>query len=132
MPLNRLSPDIDVQNSANISLQTEADGRRVLHVSGVLTGDCFPNAEVLLSDRFEQTVLLHTFATRGGWAGPFRYLWGDSRQSMGSYNVSIQLDHNGRFTAIGNRSERLVPIGEWNRRMQGTFVPQHTQGIFER
>jgi hypothetical protein len=107
------APDIDVHNDMHI----ERDGD-VLTISGRMTGDRFPNGEVLLTDAKGQTLLLHTYQTEGGpTIGPVTRLPGGAPEYMGDYSVRILLDGDGNFAGVEDpMSGRVLSVKEWNDR----------------
>lgn len=69
-----------------------------LHVAGELSGDDFPNAEVYVTDRVGNSVLLSSFATDGGQhTGPLLHLWGKGDASLGSFDETIAVGKDGTF-----------------------------------
>ena len=107
-PLLVLSPDIDT----DVQVAYRSDGQ-TLTLDGTVWGDQFPNAEVLVSDRAQNGVLLDTFQTGGDQNfGPLFHLPGDASRADGSkfelmhFQAQIALDPEGNFAATPNVTNR--------------------------
>jgi RHS repeat-associated protein len=144
-PVVTPSPDIDVQNHVEITAGPGSAGSTVLTVSGTLTGDGFPNAEVVLTDHTSQSVLVHTFETaQGPMYGPIVHLWDRGTDPMGTYRVSVNVDSTGRITGVGGTPATpatpgapAVPatppasVAQHNESAAGHFTPTHTVGVVD-
>jgi hypothetical protein len=126
MPLANLAPDIDVHHRATLTTTPRSGANYTLNVTGQLSGDQFPSAEVIVVDSAGQSVLVHTYATPHGPAyGPMVSLTGDSNDPMGSYNVSINVDAQGHFTSVQGASGP-ISIRDFNASKQGVYTPKRT------
>ena len=115
MPLSNLSPDIDVHTDFDLRMEEDR-----LHVSGRMTGDQFPSAEVVLTDPRGQTLLVHGYATSGGELSPYVELPFDGDADMGRFEMEVILDRDKNF--IGVRAPgagTVLTVDEWNGRLQG-------------
>ncbi|MDB4990129.1 MAG: hypothetical protein JWN04_5307 [Myxococcaceae bacterium] len=75
---------------------TAAIGSGRLNVNGVLTGDIFPNAEVMLQDEGGSRQMLFTAETSGGrHVGPLRPI-DDKKKPMNAICRSSTLNDQGR------------------------------------
>ncbi len=90
------APDID----SDVELTYEQKPH-TLEVAGAVWGDRFPNAELFLSDRSETSLMLGTFQTRAGAAGPLLELFGAGARAPASelitFHAEIPLDPDGNF-----------------------------------
>jgi hypothetical protein len=128
-PLVNLSPDIDVHHKSTIIAQPNKESGYSINISGTLSGDAFPNAEILITDRAGQSLLLHTFSTSASpVTGPYSMLPGDQRREMGSYNVTLTVDTSGNFSSVIDRSGSTYSIQHWNSKM-ATSGGEHTKDI---
>jgi hypothetical protein len=92
-PLFPGSPPIDMHVAITASV---ADKR--LDVAASLTGDGFPNAELIVQDSAGNRQMLLTFETTGGaHTGPAR-LMGDSKKQMNAISKSFPLNDAGLFS----------------------------------
>jgi hypothetical protein len=91
-PLFPGAPPIDM----HVAITASLDANR-LNVAATLTGDAFPNAEVILMDEVGNRQMLFTFETTGGAdTGPLR-LMGDSKKPMNAISKAFSLDAEGHF-----------------------------------
>jgi hypothetical protein len=87
------TPGIDVRVRFEAA---RATGR--LNINANLTGDAFPNTEVILEDRAGRRRMLQSFVTsRGSFMGPMTLLWGNKQRPMNGLCASIAVDEQGRF-----------------------------------
>jgi hypothetical protein len=90
------APDID----SDVELTYEQKPH-ALEVAGTVWGDRFPNAELFLSDRSETSVMVGTFQTQAGAAGPLLELFGAGARvpasELISFHAEIPLDPDGNF-----------------------------------
>jgi hypothetical protein len=88
-----LTPDIDTRLQAEYLFQDKS-----LTLQGEVTGDDFPNAEVYVTDRVGNSILLDTFQTDGGRdLGPLLHLPGSGEDSLASFNTQVPLNDDGAF-----------------------------------
>ena len=91
-PLFPGAPPIDVHVGITASI---VPGR--LDISASLTGDGFPNAELMLQDVAGNRRMIFTFETTGGPdTGPLR-LMGDFRRAMNALSTYFEIDDAGHF-----------------------------------
>ncbi len=91
-PLFPGAPAIDVHVTVSASVTP-----RKLNMRASLTGDSFPNAEVMVQDYAGNRQMVLQFETTGSAdAGPLR-LMGDRRADMGGVSVSFDIDDQGLF-----------------------------------
>ncbi|WP_234069538.1 FG-GAP-like repeat-containing protein, partial [Myxococcus stipitatus] len=113
MPLNRFAPDIDTRSY----LQMFKDGN-MLRVSGFMTGDAFPAAEMYIRDAANNRVMLNASPASAGTFGPLTELPGNGGKNMGEFNVQIRLDSNGNFTGVRAKGqEDFMSLDAWNQQM---------------
>jgi hypothetical protein len=90
------APDID----SDVELSYEQKPH-ALEVAGDVWGDRFPNAELFLSDRSGTSVMMGTFQTQAGAAGPLLELFGAGARVPASeligFHAEIPLDPDGNF-----------------------------------
>ena len=90
------APDID----SDVELTYEQKPH-ALEVAGAVWGDRFPNAELFLSDRSQTSVMVGTFQTEAGAAGPLLELFGAGARVVASelvgFHAEIPLDPDGNF-----------------------------------
>lgn len=87
------APNIDLHLSFTVSLTPQH-----LNVNADLTGDAFPNAEVMVEDAASTRRMIYTFATSGGQqTGPFTHLPGDRRARMNAICISLPVNDKGAF-----------------------------------
>ena len=87
------SPDIDVHAAITASV---ADRR--LDLTGELTGDRFPNFEVILQDEVKTRRMVMSYETSGNrWTGPETDLWRDRKRHMNANCKSFAIDDHGHF-----------------------------------
>jgi hypothetical protein len=80
----------------HVAITASVNGTR-LDVAASLTGDGFPNAELILQDAAGNRQMLFTFETTGAaHTGPMR-LMGDPKKPMNSISKSFPLDDSGLF-----------------------------------
>jgi hypothetical protein len=93
-PLVPGSPNIDTQMFLGAFMQPDG-----LFVTGLLSGDPFPNAEVFLRDNGGNGHLLLTYSTPYDKnIGPGQRLWGSSDKNVvGSFQVTIPLNASWQF-----------------------------------
>lgn len=88
-----VTPDIHTRLQADYLRE---DNNLILQ--GDVTGDDFPNAEVYVSDRIGNSILLETFQTSGGRTlGPLLDLPGAGDEPLVAFNASIPLQADGTF-----------------------------------
>jgi hypothetical protein len=91
--LKPASPDIDLHLSFTVSLT-----KQHLNVNADLTGDAFPNAEVMVQDAAGTRRMIYTFETSGGpKAGPMTLLPADSQRRMNAICISLPVNETGGF-----------------------------------
>ncbi|MDB4987972.1 MAG: hypothetical protein JWN04_3150 [Myxococcaceae bacterium] len=91
-PLFPGAPGIDMQ----VSMTANVCNQRLI-ISADLTGDSFPNVEIILSDEGGEQQLLCTYETDGGAdTGPLR-LFARGKNSMSGLSWSYSLTDAGRF-----------------------------------
>jgi hypothetical protein len=91
-PLVPASPNIDMY----LAMTANVDSAR-LNIHASLTGDQFPNVEMMLQDEAQERRMLATFETSGSaHLGPGRLL-GNNRNAMTSICKSFPLNAQGRF-----------------------------------
>jgi hypothetical protein len=91
--LDPASPDIDLHLSFTVSLT-----KQHLNVNADLTGDAFPNAEVMVQDEAGTRRMIYTFETSGGRrTGPFTHLAGDRKAKMNAICISLPVNESGAF-----------------------------------
>jgi hypothetical protein len=89
----RAAPNIDLHLSFTVSLT-----KQHLNVNADLTGDAFPNAEVMVQDPAGTRRMIYTFETSGGRrTGPFTHLAGDRQAKMNAICVSLPVNESGAF-----------------------------------
>jgi hypothetical protein len=63
-----------------------------------MTGDAFPNADVVVTDPAGKSLMVHSFETSSGPdSGPYMMLWGNNSRDMGSFSVQVPLTSEGTF-----------------------------------
>ena len=91
-PLFPGAPPIDVHVGITASIVPAR-----LDLSASLSGDGFPNAELMIQDVTGTRRMVFTFETSGGPdTGPLR-LMGDSRRPMNAISTSFEIDDAGHF-----------------------------------
>jgi len=90
------APDIDTYVDLDAVFR-----KAIIEINGVVRGDDFPNAEVLVLDPSGNAILMFAFATDGNQTtGPMTRLAGDhSGQLLGSFRSSIPIDSAGLSAA---------------------------------
>jgi hypothetical protein len=88
VPLVGVAAAIDIQLSVRITKTWNGS----LSISGNIMGDGFPNCEVFIRDAAGDSVLLHSFRTRGDHAGPYVYLPGQNFRLMGGFGKLLQMN----------------------------------------
>jgi hypothetical protein len=87
------SPDIDVRAAVTVSV-----GKGHLNINAELTGDQFPNSEVVLQDEGGARRMLQSYETTGGRrTGPIARLPGEGRRPMSAICAAFPVDASGRF-----------------------------------
>jgi hypothetical protein len=87
------SPDIDLHVSFTVGLT-----KQHLNVNADLTGDAFPNAEVMVQDSAGARRMIYTFETSGGpRIGPITLLPADSKRRMNAICISLPVNQVGAF-----------------------------------
>jgi hypothetical protein len=91
-----LAPDIDTDVEFDYSME---NGHLLL--SGTAWGDDFPNLEIYATDSRGNTVMLGTFQTKEGAAGPIHSLWGagerESEDQVMRFDAAIDVSSTGEF-----------------------------------
>lgn len=88
-----LTPAIDTRVRADYAV-----AENVLTLQGELHGDDFPNAEVYVTDRVGNSLMLHMFQTEGGrQLGPVLHLPGEGEDELGLIDATIPLNTDGSF-----------------------------------
>jgi len=96
-PLFPGSPPIDM----HVAITASVSGKR-LDIAASLTGDGFPNAEVIVQDAAGNRQMLLTFETTGAAdTGPAR-LFGDRKKAMNAISKSFALDDSGLLAGSSN------------------------------
>jgi RHS repeat-associated protein len=92
------APDIDTSITFDIMNITYA-GQRAILISGTVSGDRFPNAEVFIRDGRGNGVLLLDYWTSSGTKSPIYRLWGSGHgDEVGRFSAVLLVDENGTFT----------------------------------
>jgi hypothetical protein len=87
------SADIDFRVAMTVSIASSRLG-----INAELTGDQFPNAEVMVQDRWGGRRMIQTYETDGGRTfGPFVRLPGEGHRPMSAICICVPVDENGRF-----------------------------------
>lgn len=91
--LKWVSPEINMHMAATFTV-----GSGQLNLTGELTGDQFPNFEVMLQDEKGTRRMVMTYNTsHNRWTGPEVNLWTDKKQPMNGICKSFAIDSSGRF-----------------------------------
>jgi hypothetical protein len=91
-PLVKPAPPIDMRASLTVSLSKEH-----LNLHGELTGDLFPNGEVLVLDHAGTARMIESYETDGSRnLGPAR-LYNKGYERMNGICLSLPIDASGRF-----------------------------------
>jgi hypothetical protein len=89
-----VSPDIDTFLKLTFNFF-----KNKLIVQGTVSGDDFPNAEVIVYDAAWTAALVFDYRTGGGQqTGPSRLFGSHADQKLGFIHASIPMDASGRFT----------------------------------
>lgn len=92
-PKGKLAPDIDLHCSITVAV-----GQGRLNVNADLTGDTFPNAEVMLEDESGTRRMNFSAETTGGrHTGPFVRLPGSGNAAMNAICRSFSTSESGQF-----------------------------------
>lgn len=87
------TPDIDMHMAATFSI-----GSGHLNLTGELTGDQFPNYEVMLQDEGGNRRMVMEYETgHNRWTGPEFNLWTDKKKPMNGLCKSFAINARGRF-----------------------------------
>jgi hypothetical protein len=85
--------DIDYRVAMTVSI-----GKGHLNINAELTGDRFPNVEVMVQDRAGNRRMIQSYETDGHrTVGPFVRLPGEGHRSMNAICVCFPVDTDGRF-----------------------------------
>lgn len=95
VPLVGVAAAIDIQ----VSVTFKKGWNDALIVEGNVLGDAFPNCEVFLRDAAGDSTLLHSFRTRGGHGGPYKYLPGQNFRLMGAFKKVLLMNPIGLIGA---------------------------------
>lgn len=92
-PLIAVAADIDMHAAVTVSID-----KGNLNITGELTGDQFPNYEVMLQDEGATRRMVMTYETgHGRRLGPEKDLWSDKKKPMNAICKSFPIDKHGRF-----------------------------------
>lgn len=113
-----LSPNIDIHSNISINVTEGGNGNQILTLSGNITGDKFPAAEVFATDIQGNSVFLGVSPAGGGAvSGPIQMLPGNNQRPMSTVNVSILVNQKGVFIGV-IQGDKIISISEWNKQFE--------------
>jgi len=113
------SPDIDVHYDMNVNVEKQSDGNQRLTISGTITGDGFPAAELFADIGGARVFMAAAPAQHGPNYGPFVALWGDSQKQMARFKNTFVLDKNDKFVGA-IKDGKMLSAQEWNKSFENT------------
>lgn len=92
-PVIKKSPDIDLRAAMTVSV-----GKGHLNINAELTGDTFPNSEVIVQDEKGKRRMIQSYETTGGRrTGPIVRLPGENYRPMSAICTAFPVDAAGHF-----------------------------------
>ena len=113
------APDIDQFTKVTAAIEGDIKKDHILHLSGAISGDDFPNQESILFDTKGNTLWLGNFETTGDReSGPVRRLWGKGEGNVNiNIDVRIKVDSGGVFQGV-MQGDKMISIDEWNKKFK--------------
>lgn len=123
MLLNGGAFDIDQFTKLRVNIEGDIKEDHILHISGTISGDDFPNQESFIYDAEGNTLWFGNFETKGDREiGP---LWNLPYENENNINIKIDVkilvDSKGIFQGVmvnDGGKDRVISIEEWNKRFE--------------
>lgn len=116
--------DIDQFTKVKANIEGDVKKDHILHLSGTISGDNFPNQESMIYDAKGNTLWLGNFETSKGSAiGPTLNLMGKDEGDVHiNINVRIKVNADGVFQGVMQKDkdgkETMISIGDWNKKFE--------------
>jgi len=113
------TPDIDQFTKLNANIEGNIKSDHILHISGTISGDNFPNQESMIYDTKGNTLWLGNFETTGDReSGPVTRLWGSGEKNVNiNVDVRIKVNKNGVFKGV-MQGKKMISIEDWNKQFE--------------
>lgn len=111
--------DIDQFTKITANIEGNVKKDHILHVSGTISGDDFPNQESMIYDSKGNTLWLGNFETKGGPVkGPTMDL---ARENEGDVHIKIdvriKVNKDGVFQGV-MQGDKMISIDDWNKQFE--------------
>lgn len=111
----------DIDQFTKLSVTTDGDikGNHILNITGIISGDDFPNQESMVMDSKGNALWLGNFETTGSqtW-GPVVNLPGESEGNVNiNVNIRINVNADGVFQSV-IQGDKTIPIQDWNKQLE--------------
>lgn len=111
--------DIDQFTKVTANIEGNVKKDHILHLSGTISGDDFPNQESMIYDAKGNTLWLGNFETSGGSVtGPTMDL---ARKNEGDVHINIdvriKVNSDGVFQGV-MQGDKMISINDWNKKFK--------------
>ncbi len=111
--------DIDQFTKVNANIEGNIKKDHILHLTGTISGDNFPNQESMIYDAKGNTLWLGNFESPEGSAkGPLYSLGRENESDVHiKIDVSIKVNKDGVFQGV-MQGDKMISISDWNKKFK--------------